>query len=553
MGFAASANDDSDYSFSSRRKIARDPMSHRIIEKRRRDRMNNCLADLSRLLPASFLKKGRGRIEKTEIIEMAIKHLKYLQAHACAQTENNENGSSLEGRPPPIPEQYRLGYHDCISEVLHFLVEVEGFFAEDAFCVRLVGHLQQHFEFLSSGEIYNPSEAPSSSMSSGSCRDMEIKVTGSSISSSEEVQGINSGSSSATNSVYSSEKCEEKQNGSLNHTKADHSRVNSKGSVRSTEGSSSSLSPECDTLASLKNSSSPENNLSSNDHDNSCGSQLREMLLSSNPDNCRKKLSSHSDDASGMYKFKTNIHQRFAAEHVYPSPSKNAQEQAFIHLSANDCSQDSFEEPKRRRVNQDVPSPSPCRKEDVNSSFQICREESPELSPAPQYTILRNAASASKNGRFSRNATNLDCVATNQETLPLAEQLPNPRTSRATEAGASGTATAGVVPIFALHPQGSYYVPLSLETSLVLPLLENIPEGSAMPILHPISISVNFCHPARTITIKQQLFQSSSPVIPAANNRQFTPAEHPRGKKSAPQTNDSTKLAAPRQTNSSTK
>jgi hypothetical protein len=58
-------------------------MSHRIIEKRRRDRMNNCLADLSKLLPEAYLKRGRGRIEKTEIIEMAIKHLKHLQAHAC--------------------------------------------------------------------------------------------------------------------------------------------------------------------------------------------------------------------------------------------------------------------------------------------------------------------------------------------------------------------------------------------------------------------------------------------------------------------------------------
>lgn len=57
-------------------------MSHRIIEKRRRDRMNNCLADLSRLIPAEYMKKGRGRVEKTEIIEMAIKHMKYLQSNA---------------------------------------------------------------------------------------------------------------------------------------------------------------------------------------------------------------------------------------------------------------------------------------------------------------------------------------------------------------------------------------------------------------------------------------------------------------------------------------
>lgn len=59
--------------------LQQDPMSHRIIEKRRRDRMNNCLADLSRLIPAEYLKKGRGRVEKTEIIEMAIRHMKHLQ------------------------------------------------------------------------------------------------------------------------------------------------------------------------------------------------------------------------------------------------------------------------------------------------------------------------------------------------------------------------------------------------------------------------------------------------------------------------------------------
>lgn len=61
-----------------------DPMSHRIIEKRRRDRMNNCLADLSRLIPAEYMKKGRGRVEKTEIIEMAIKHMKYLQSNVSS-------------------------------------------------------------------------------------------------------------------------------------------------------------------------------------------------------------------------------------------------------------------------------------------------------------------------------------------------------------------------------------------------------------------------------------------------------------------------------------
>ncbi|CAG9765514.1 unnamed protein product [Ceutorhynchus assimilis] len=88
---ATCSEDDCEYGpYKKSTKVARqDPMSHRIIEKRRRDRMNNCLADLSRLIPTDYLKKGRGRIEKTEIIEMAIKHMKHLQ-----QMQDGAGGSN---------------------------------------------------------------------------------------------------------------------------------------------------------------------------------------------------------------------------------------------------------------------------------------------------------------------------------------------------------------------------------------------------------------------------------------------------------------------------
>merc|ERR1719412_774562 len=74
-----------------------DPMSHKIIEKRRRDRMNSCLADLSHLIPSNYLKKGRGRIEKTEIVEMAIKHIKYL--HSIVPSSGTSGSTSGSGGP----------------------------------------------------------------------------------------------------------------------------------------------------------------------------------------------------------------------------------------------------------------------------------------------------------------------------------------------------------------------------------------------------------------------------------------------------------------------
>lgn len=89
----------------------KDPTSHRIIEKRRRDRMNNCLADLSKLIPAHYMKKGRGRVEKTEIIESAIKHLKDLieftnaqqlqHQHQCASQHHHHH----QQQPTPLPTQ----------------------------------------------------------------------------------------------------------------------------------------------------------------------------------------------------------------------------------------------------------------------------------------------------------------------------------------------------------------------------------------------------------------------------------------------------------------
>ncbi|CAH0555518.1 unnamed protein product [Brassicogethes aeneus] len=143
---ATCSEDDCEYGSFKKNKVTRqDPMSHRIIEKRRRDRMNNCLADLSRLIPTEYLKKGRGRIEKTEIIEMAIKHMKYLQQEHVAPTEH-----------------YRLGYQECMSETMRFMVEVEGHSPREAICARLLSHLQKHCtDTVSRGPNMPPQQMPS--------------------------------------------------------------------------------------------------------------------------------------------------------------------------------------------------------------------------------------------------------------------------------------------------------------------------------------------------------------------------------------------------------
>lgn len=51
-----------------------------IIEKRRRDRINTSLLELRRLVPSAFEKQGSAKLEKAEILQMTVDHLKNLHA-----------------------------------------------------------------------------------------------------------------------------------------------------------------------------------------------------------------------------------------------------------------------------------------------------------------------------------------------------------------------------------------------------------------------------------------------------------------------------------------
>merc|ERR1712141_143785 len=47
-----------------------------IIEKRRRDRINTSLSELKRLVPQALEKSGSAKLEKAEILQMTVDHLK---------------------------------------------------------------------------------------------------------------------------------------------------------------------------------------------------------------------------------------------------------------------------------------------------------------------------------------------------------------------------------------------------------------------------------------------------------------------------------------------
>ncbi|XP_018413049.1 PREDICTED: hairy/enhancer-of-split related with YRPW motif protein 1 isoform X2 [Nanorana parkeri] len=110
-----------------------------IIEKRRRDRINNSLSELRRLVPSAFekqvLSQGSAKLEKAEILQMTVDHLKmlhtaggkgYFDAHALAM-------------------DYRsLGFRECLAEVARYLSIIEGMDTADPLRVRLVSHLNNY-------------------------------------------------------------------------------------------------------------------------------------------------------------------------------------------------------------------------------------------------------------------------------------------------------------------------------------------------------------------------------------------------------------------------
>lgn len=67
-----------------------------VIEKRRRDRINCSLDELKRLVPQALEKSGSAKLEKAEILQMTVDHLKVLHANKVYDLNGSIKGGSLD-------------------------------------------------------------------------------------------------------------------------------------------------------------------------------------------------------------------------------------------------------------------------------------------------------------------------------------------------------------------------------------------------------------------------------------------------------------------------
>ncbi|XP_028997971.1 hairy/enhancer-of-split related with YRPW motif protein 2 [Betta splendens] len=95
-----------------------------IIEKRRRDRINNSLLELRRLVPTALEKQGSAKLEKAEILQMTVDHLKMLQS----------NGGYVSAHALAL-DFLSVGFRECVTEVSRYLD------SSDPLGSRLLSHL----------------------------------------------------------------------------------------------------------------------------------------------------------------------------------------------------------------------------------------------------------------------------------------------------------------------------------------------------------------------------------------------------------------------------
>ncbi|KAK3602743.1 hypothetical protein CHS0354_017195 [Potamilus streckersoni] len=90
-----------------------------LMEKRRRQRINDCLVQLKTLVLQALKKDTTqySKLEKADILEMTVKHLKTIQRQQMAVAMATD---------PNVISKYRAGFSDCAGEIARYLDTVCG-------------------------------------------------------------------------------------------------------------------------------------------------------------------------------------------------------------------------------------------------------------------------------------------------------------------------------------------------------------------------------------------------------------------------------------------
>uniref|UniRef100_A0ABD2XDT1 BHLH domain-containing protein n=3 Tax=Trichogramma kaykai TaxID=54128 RepID=A0ABD2XDT1_9HYME len=465
LNFATASEDDEIYS---KKKVSRqDPMSHRIIEKRRRDRMNNCLADLSRLIPQEYLKKGRGRVEKTEIIEMSIRYMKYLtgvindlkRQTGISAVGSHHNDDSVDSSPPRSPpvvpagisgnlaqEQYRHGYQDCLQEVVHY-VEEEAHMPRETVFSSLVQHLQQHYDkTISMRDIHGyhqPAEPTLLHSFSGIASQFGQSRLQDTVQMSNYLNNANNNNNN--------------NNSSINNNNSNAANNNNSQPQNLTQNGSSS-----------NNNSSLHQNHNSSDRCSSSGvssyDSSEPLTIVARPGGAFQPP--HSDDSNhSSGSTSGGSHHHHHHHHNMSPPPAHHNYNSSLNNNNNNNNNNHHECPRAAAA---AAASSYKLKNSIMQRFTADQSSGViKTSPSPPPTPQLATCNQSSNGIVA----------------PEAKHHPHQHHQHQAQ-------PALLVPAFALHNAG-YYVPLTLDTDCVREKMA-LQEIDAAPVFHPVNIPVRF-------------------------------------------------------------
>ncbi|XP_038666684.1 class E basic helix-loop-helix protein 40 [Scyliorhinus canicula] len=123
-------------------------LPHRLIEKKRRDRINECIAQLKDMLPEHLKLTTLGHLEKAVVLELTLKHVKALtglieqqQQKILALQSGLQIGEQTVKASESSHEMFQSGFQMCAKEVLQFLAKHENL--REVKPTHLINHLQK--------------------------------------------------------------------------------------------------------------------------------------------------------------------------------------------------------------------------------------------------------------------------------------------------------------------------------------------------------------------------------------------------------------------------
>lgn len=110
------------------------------VEKKRRDRINRCLDELKDIMSQSEDKAKYQKMEKAEILEMAVSYMRTMKSTPSSTTGINNSSSS---NPVNTTQYYTLAYRQCLGEFQTYLSQVPDM--QDSAKAKILSHMSQRY------------------------------------------------------------------------------------------------------------------------------------------------------------------------------------------------------------------------------------------------------------------------------------------------------------------------------------------------------------------------------------------------------------------------